>query len=91
MVLLESMAHSLPTIGSAVAGVRDVVRPGVDGLLFPPGDDAALADAVESFVSGEVDWSSMASAARERHADEFSAQRMASEFAEVYRALTVSL
>jgi glycosyltransferase involved in cell wall biosynthesis len=88
MVLLESMAHSLPTIGSEVAGVGDVVRPGVDGLLFPPGDDEALAAAVQSFISGKVDWLAMAEAARERHADEFSAQRMASEFRQVYCELT---
>ena len=87
MVLLESMAHSLPTIGSAVAGVGDVVRPGVDGLLFPPGDAEALADAVESFICGEVDWLSMSEAAYDRHANEFSVQRMASEFAKVYREL----
>ncbi len=90
MVMLESMAHSLPTIGSAVAGVGDVVRPGVDGLLFPPADDGALADAVESFVSGKVDWCAMSEAARDRHANDFSAHRMASEFKQVYRGLTTS-
>lgn len=87
MVLLESMAHGLPTIGSAVAGVGDIVRSGIDGLLFPPGDDEALADAVESFISKELHWLPMADAARDRHADEFSVQRMASEFAKVYREL----
>lgn len=90
MVMLESMAHSLPIVGSAVAGVGDVVRPGVDGLLFPPADDEALADAVESFISGKVDWCAMSDAARDRHANEFSAQRMASEFKQVYRELTMS-
>ena len=87
MVLLESMAHGLPTVGSDVSGIGDVVRPGVDGLLFPPGDDEALADAIETFISGEIDWKSMSDAARDRHAEEFSAQRMAMEFAQVYREL----
>jgi glycosyltransferase involved in cell wall biosynthesis len=59
-------------------------------LLFPPGDDEALADAVESVVSGEVDWLSMSEAARDRHAEEFSVQRMAREFAKVYRQLIKS-
>lgn len=88
MVMLEAMAHSLPTVGSAVAGIADVIRPGVDGILFPPGDDKALADAVENFVAGKVDWLSMAQAARLRHAGEFSVQRMASEYAKVYREAT---
>ena len=85
MVLLEAMAHGLPTIGSQVAGVGDVLQSGTDGLLFPAGDDKALADAVEEFVSGRANWKKMSTAARDRHDAEFSAKRMASEFAEVYR------
>jgi glycosyltransferase involved in cell wall biosynthesis len=87
MVLLESMAHGLPTLGSDVAGVGDVVRPEIDGLLFPPGDHNALAAAAERFLRGDVDWKSMSEAARQRHHEEFSVQRMAAEFADVYRGL----
>ena len=68
-------------------GIGDVVREGVDGLLFPPGDDQCLADAAESFIAGKVDWLAMSERARNRHAKEFSANRMASEFAAVYREL----
>lgn len=90
MVLLEAMAHGLPTIGSDVPGVGDVLRPRVDGLLFPVGDDQALAGAVQEFVSGDVDWQSMSRTVQVRHEAEFSARRMAAEFADVYHRVDSS-
>lgn len=41
--LLECMAGGLPMIASRVSGSEDLVRPGVNGWLFEPGDRAALA------------------------------------------------
>ncbi len=46
MVLTEAFAAGTPVIASDIAGYRDVVRDGVDGLLVPPGDPARLAEAL---------------------------------------------
>jgi phosphatidylinositol alpha-mannosyltransferase len=46
VVLVEAMAAGVPVVASNVAGYREVVRSGVDGLLVPPGDPEALAEAV---------------------------------------------
>src|SRR6201996_1978645 len=43
MVLTEAFAAGTPVIASDIAGYRDVVRDGVDGVLVPPGDAQALA------------------------------------------------
>ncbi|PWR20807.1 glycosyltransferase family 4 protein [Zavarzinia compransoris] len=44
--ILEAQAAGLPVIASACEGPRAVIRDGETGLLVPPGDAAALADAV---------------------------------------------
>jgi phosphatidylinositol alpha-mannosyltransferase len=46
MVLTEAFAAGTPVVASDIAGYRDVVRPGRDGLLVPRGDAAALAEAL---------------------------------------------
>ncbi len=44
MVLTEAFASGTTVVASDIAGYRDVVSDGVDGLLVPPGDAQALAE-----------------------------------------------
>jgi phosphatidylinositol alpha-mannosyltransferase len=44
MVLTEAFAAGTPVVASDIAGYRDVVRDGVDGVLVPPADAQALAE-----------------------------------------------
>ena len=46
MVILEARACARPVIGSDLGGISELVRPGVDGLLVPHDDPAALAEAI---------------------------------------------
>jgi phosphatidyl-myo-inositol alpha-mannosyltransferase len=46
MVLTEAFAAGTPVIASDIAGYRDVVRDGIDGVLIPRGDAQALAVAL---------------------------------------------
>ena len=46
VVLMEAMASGLPVVASRLSGIPELVTDGVDGLLVPPGDAAALADAL---------------------------------------------
>ena len=46
MVLVEGGLMGKPVVASDLGGIRDVVRHGENGLLVPPGDAVALAEAI---------------------------------------------
>lgn len=50
-VIPEAMAQGCPVIGSAHGGIAEAVRHGETGLLVPPGDPTALAEAMHRLVS----------------------------------------
>ncbi len=45
-MLMEAMASGLPAISTRLVGIPDLIRDGETGLLIPPNDPAALADAI---------------------------------------------
>lgn len=47
LVIYSSQAAGCPVLASDLGGMSEVIREGVDGLLFPPGDSAALATHLE--------------------------------------------
>jgi glycosyltransferase involved in cell wall biosynthesis len=49
--LVEALAVGTPVIATRVGGVPEIVEDGVNGLLVPPGDPAAVAGAVRRFFA----------------------------------------
>jgi glycosyltransferase involved in cell wall biosynthesis len=49
--LLEAMSHAVMPVVSRVSGVAEVVEDGVAGLVFPPGDEAALTSRLEESLA----------------------------------------
>lgn len=67
LVVNEAMAFGLPVIASdAVGCVDDLVKPGITGTIVPAGNSAALADAMERFVSDGKLRQAWGAASRER-------------------------
>ncbi|MEA2353592.1 MAG: phosphatidyl-myo-inositol alpha-mannosyltransferase, partial [Thermoleophilaceae bacterium] len=83
MVLTEAFAAGTPVVCSDIAGYRDVLRDGVDGLLVPAGDPVALGEALLSLGIDEPRRERMAVAARER-AQRFGWETVTGEVLETY-------
>lgn len=64
MAVLEAMAHGLPVVASRVGGLPDLIADGRTGLLVPPGDAAALAEALGSLLRNPVRAAELGSAGR---------------------------
>ena len=47
VVLMEAMSSGVPVVASGISGIPELVEDGVSGLLVPPRDPQALADALE--------------------------------------------
>jgi len=71
-VVVEAMAMAHPVVATAVGGVPEVIRDGETGILVPPSDPAALADAVRSLLDDPARASRLGAAGRERAESRFS-------------------
>ncbi len=87
IVLVEAMAAGIPVVASDIAGYREVVRDGVDGVLVPPNDPFALADAISKVLAEPELASSLAAAGRER-ANAFSWDTVLPRLEAVYDRVT---
>ncbi len=63
-VLLEAMAMELPVVSTPVSGIPEVVHPRETGLLVPPDDAEALADAMEVLIADPLLRRQLGAAAR---------------------------
>lgn len=76
LALLEGMAAGCVAIGSAVPGVREVIDDGVDGLLVPESDPAALADALERALRDDALAARLGEQARRTAVSRYGRERM---------------
>lgn len=86
-VLLEGAASGRPLIATDVSGNRDIVVAGENGLLIPPSDVLALADAMEWMMAHPLERERMGLDGRERVLREFASPHIAAGYTAIYREL----
>jgi phosphatidylinositol alpha-mannosyltransferase len=85
MVLTEAFAAGTPVVASDIAGYRDVVEHGVNGLLVPRGDATALAEELRDLALDPARRARLAAAAAEA-APRYAWPRVAAEVLASYAA-----
>ncbi|HEX8165051.1 MAG TPA: glycosyltransferase family 4 protein [Beijerinckiaceae bacterium] len=88
--LLEGGACGRALVTTDVPGCRRLVRDGVEGLLVPPGDPAALAGVFQRLAADPALVARMGEAARERILDGFTERDVMAAVKRVYAALLAS-
>jgi glycosyltransferase involved in cell wall biosynthesis len=61
---LEAMAQRKLVVASNVGGHRELIEDGVTGTLFPAGDPAALAEALDALFANRAQWEGRRDVAR---------------------------
>jgi phosphatidylinositol alpha-mannosyltransferase len=89
MVLTRAFACATPVVCSDISGYRGVMEPEA-GLLVPPGDPAALADALAELLGNETRRRQFGHSARAIAQERYSWERIAERLAELYGSLAVS-
>ncbi len=79
VALMEAMAMRLPVVASALSGIPELVEHEESGLLVPPGDPSALADALARLAGNPDMRERMGKAGRDRVLREFNLRSTAGE------------
>ena len=89
--ILEAMAAGKPVVATAVGGNPEAVVHGETGLLVPPGDGRALAEAMVWILEHPAEAARFSAAARRRVAEHFDSMTMVRQYEAVYTALVGKL
>jgi glycosyltransferase involved in cell wall biosynthesis len=86
-VLIEAMASETPVIGTALAGPLEIIQNGITGLLIPPRDPAAVADAILDLARHPAMIKSIGRAGREWVQDRFAIQKYTADIENLFKTV----
>jgi glycosyltransferase involved in cell wall biosynthesis len=85
LAILEAMAAGVPCIASSLSGIPEVINDDDVGLLVPPGDDSALAEAMTALANApEQKRKALIEKARERVRTNFNHDVVKEKLANIY-------
>ncbi len=89
-VIAEAMAAGLPVVSTPIAGVPEMIVNDASGFLVPPGDPAALANALERIIGDKPLAQHFGEHGRERASEIFSVEATARSLRELFERLSQS-
>jgi glycosyltransferase involved in cell wall biosynthesis len=89
-VVIEAMAASIAVVASNLGGPTEIIRDGVNGRLFPPSDDVALAGTLRELLDNASLRRQLAIAGHQTAEDRFGIDRTAARICQLYREYAVS-
>ncbi len=85
--IVEAMAAALPVVSTPIAGIPEMVMNEVSGLLVPPGDAGALANALEKIIRDKELARRFGESGRKRAREIFSIEASVSSLMDLFRGL----
>lgn len=85
VVLMEAMAMEIPCITTFITGIPELIRDGVDGLLVPPSDVEALAEAIGKLMDDAILRRDLGQQGRARVMDKYDLPRNCARLAEIFQ------
>jgi len=85
LALMEAMAQGLAVVGSAVGGIKTLIKDAQNGLLVPPGDAVSLAEAISRLLGDKPMREKLGASARKFIIDNFSKEKMVSQTERAYK------
>jgi glycosyltransferase involved in cell wall biosynthesis len=90
IAILEAMSYGIPVITTPVGAIGDAVRHGRNGLLVPPGDASALAEALAALVGAPALRRRLGAQGRARFLADFSLAAHIAQLREVYGSIVAT-
>lgn len=87
MILLEAMHAQKPIIASSVGGIPEVIAPGIDGLLFQPGNHHHLSEMMQYLFENPIKASQLGTQARITVSTRFCVSSMCEAYERLYLSL----
>lgn len=85
VVLMEAMAMELPCVATSITGIPELIEDNVEGLLVPPADAGAIADAVEKLMDDPQHARQLGIAARRKVVAQYHLERNVARLAAEFR------
>lgn len=83
--IIEGMSAGVPAAGTACGGVCEVISPGRNGELAPPGDYKALAEKIEALIGDKEKYAVYSQNARKTVKEQFLASDMTVQIESLYK------